>query len=172
MTQQMPSPMSRVRRGGTRLALAGLLAAGLGAGLASPAAALTMCAAPPLAESRSIAFDARIFEPGGSALSVAGRGELVGFARQLDPQALEVVIVSVPVGAIGDDAQAAGLAAERAEVVRAQLARGGVARERIYVEQRRLAVPARLAAQAPVVVETVGAAPRHAAFARGWRCMA
>jgi len=158
------------RPGRTRLACGLALGATLLAW--QPAAqALAMCAAPAVAESHSATFDARIFDPAGAGLSLVGRAELAGFARQLDPQALEVVIVSVPVGVIADDSQSTSQAQQRAEQVRNQLARSGVARERIYVEQRRMAVPARVAAQAPVVIETVGAAPRHAALARGWRCL-
>lgn len=151
----------------------GVVVAGLAlAAGPSSAEALALCAAPPVPEARSVAFDARVFERGGTSLSLAGRSELSGFARRLDPHALEVVIVSVPVGTVADDTNAVELARQRGEVVRDQLAREGVLRERIYLEQRRMAVPARVAAQSPMVIETVGAAPRHAALARGWRCLA
>lgn len=152
--------------------LRGLCAAALAAGAVLPAQALSICAAPPQPESRAEAFDARLFRQDAAELSVRGQSQLSAFAQALDLAAVEVVVVSVPLPVLADAQAPRTLAQQRAEAVRRQLARHGVPRERIYVEQRATTLPAQAAQQAPVVIETIAAWPRHAALARGWRCIA
>jgi type IV pilus biogenesis protein CpaD/CtpE len=151
------------------LPLAGLCAGALAAAsLAMPAQAVGLCAAPPGPESRSAAFDERVFQRDAATLSASGRAQFSALAQALEPASLELVVVSVPADAPAGRAQAL----QRAEAVRHQLARSGVPRDRIYVEQRRASTWTPAPPQAPVVVEAIAAWPRQLATSQGWRCVA
>lgn len=134
--------------------------------------ALSVCAAPPLPESRASAFDARLFQHDGADISAKGRSELSAYAQALEAATLELVVITVPVPVLADTEVPRGLAQQRAEALRQQLTRQGVPPERIYVEQRSTTLPPRQALNAPVVIETIAAWPRVAATGRGWRCVA
>ncbi|HSW04583.1 OmpA family protein [Aquabacterium sp.] len=146
--------------------------AALAAGTSLPSQALSVCAAPPLPESRASAFDARLFQHDGTDISASGRSQLSAYAQALESATLEVVVITVPVPVLTDTEMPRELAQQRAEALRQQLAQRGVPRERIYVEQRSTTLPPRVARDAPVVIETIAAWPRMAATGRGWRCVA
>lgn len=154
---------------------AGLLCtAAIAAGAWGSAQALSVCAAPPTPESRASNFDARLFERNGAELSISGQSQLAAFAQALEPASLEVVVISVPHSIWGDTEVPRELAMERAETVKRQLMKRGVPRERIYVEQRSTTLPARLAMETPLTIETIAAWPqaRNVAGGKGWRCIA
>lgn len=134
--------------------------------------ALSVCAAPPLPESRASAFDARLFQQDGADISAKGRSQLSAYAQALEAATLELVVITVPVPVLADTEVPRDLAQQRAEALRQQLMRQGVPRERIYVEQRSTTLPPQQALNAPVVIETIAAWPRVAATGRGWRCVA
>ncbi len=140
-------------------------------GTAMPARALGICNAPPLPESRTVGFEATMFQQGTADLSAAGRARIGAYAQGLAPASLEAVVISVPAPAGPGQASAQALARLRANAVRMQLVADGVPREQIYLEQREARVPAAVALAAPLTIETVGAWPRQAALHRGWRCM-
>lgn len=148
-----------------RLGLVTLLGATL------PVQALGLCAAPPVPESRTETFDARLFGAAGTDLSVAGRARLNEFVQGLSTASLEAIVISLPVPAGRTDIEAEARARLRANTLRLQLVAQGVPREHIYLERREARVPAEVALAAPLVVETVGAWPRQAALHRGWRCL-
>jgi len=164
--------MSITLRSWSGLLCSAALAAGMVAGAVTPAQALTACAAPVMPESRSSAFDARLFQRGGADLSISGQAQLSAFAQALTPVALEVVVIAVPAPSVMDTETPQDLAQQRAETVRRQLMNRGVPRERIYIEQRKTELPARVAMDAPLVIETIAAWPRQVAMGRGWRCIA
>lgn len=150
-----------------------LCTAAIMAGAWGQAQALGVCAAPPMPESRASSFDARLFEPNGADLSLSGQSQLAAFARALEPASLEVVVIAVPTSVWGDTDTPLELARQRADTVRKLLMKRGVPRERIYIEQRSTTLPARLAMEKPLVLETIAAWPQHTvAGARGWRCIA
>jgi OmpA family len=136
--------------------------------------ALSVCAAPPLPESRASAFDARLFQQDGADISAKGRSQLSAYAQALEAATLELVVITVPVPVpvLADTEVPRDLAQQRAEALRQQLMRQGVPRERIYVEQRSTTLPPQQALNAPVLIETIAAWPRIAATGRGWRCVA
>lgn len=153
---------------------AGLLCtAAVAAGAWGSAQALSVCAAPPTPESHAASFDARLFERNGADLSISGQSQLAAFAQALEPASLEVVVITVPKSIWGDTEAPRELAQQRAETVRKQLMNRGVPRERIYIEQRSTTLPARMAMETPLVIETIAAWPqRTVAGGKGWRCIA
>lgn len=143
---------------------------GLACATALPAQALGVCATPPLAESRQVAFSPSLFEQGGRALSGEGRSALGDFAQSLQRAQLEALVVSVPVP-VAADAATLARARQRGEAVRDALVQQGVPPGDIYLEQRRTEASRASADRAAVVIETVAAWRRPAALARGWRCV-
>ena len=133
---------------------AGLIAVTL-AGAGGPALARGSCAAPAHAEARQAAFSPQgLFDRDGAQLSSSGRQRLTALARSLNGIDVEVVIVSVaaPAGA-GPEREAAQ---QRAEAVRQQLLRQGVAADRVYLERRRTRA-GDSALDEPLRIETIAA---------------
>jgi len=135
---------------------AGLITVTLaGAGL--PALALGSCAAPARAEARQAAYSPQgLFDRGGAELSSSGRQRLTALARSLNGVEVEavIVIVAAPAGAVAEPVREA--AQQRAEAVRRQLLRQGVAADRVYLEQRRTGA-ADTVLDEPLLIETIAA---------------